>query len=437
MSALPHLTRRDGVFYWRRKVRPLSTTICDLRVSLRTTDRARATILSRVLSAESEPIMAALEQDRITLEEARRYLQHVVKTHVTAEHDLRQDLRFRYGKPPCEIERQIISGIREAWDILADQGIGATISDKVGEEMMAAGRSRAEVAMLRHILDGYFRPLLQSHVGADRRDEEFEKVNGRRINGEREAAQLLQLFIEGKRAAQAALMTPPARALASEVMTGFDPVRVTFAPELQQPDPPRSEVLGTISSMTDPLPVDAPGLANQVPPAQPASRQLDPPIDAVIARMLEFKRHAEDGLEEKTARQYRAFGTLLQRVTGKTDIRTLLQPDVVHFRSTLYKLPRSFGKSKDDHTLLIETILAKAETLPKDEVGFSVGTVNRYVDHASALVAAAKSEGFELHPRLDPGLLRRKEKGRPRDKKRTFTRVELKTLFKHRYWTEP
>jgi len=67
MTALPHLTRRDGVYYWRRKVRPLSTTICDLRVSLRTTDRARATILCRVLSAESEPMMAALEQDRITL----------------------------------------------------------------------------------------------------------------------------------------------------------------------------------------------------------------------------------------------------------------------------------------------------------------------------------------------------------------------------------
>lgn len=122
MPTLPHLTRRDGVFYWRRKVRPLSTTICDLRVSLRTTDRARATILSRVLSAESEPIMAALEQDKITLDEARRYLQHVVKSHVTVEQDLRRDLRFRYGKPPCAMERQIVAGMNESWDILAVKG---------------------------------------------------------------------------------------------------------------------------------------------------------------------------------------------------------------------------------------------------------------------------------------------------------------------------
>ena len=79
MTALPHLTRRDGVYYWRRKIRPQSTSFCDLRVSLRTTDRVRATILSRVLSAESEPMIAALEQDKITLAEARGYLQHVVK----------------------------------------------------------------------------------------------------------------------------------------------------------------------------------------------------------------------------------------------------------------------------------------------------------------------------------------------------------------------
>ena len=437
MSAVPHLTRRAGVFYWRRKVRPLSTKICDLRVSLRTTDRARVTILSRVLSAESEPMMAALELDRITLGEARRYLQHVVKTHVTAAHDLRQDLRFRYGSPPCDIERQIVSGMNEAWDILAEQGIGATISDQVEREMIAAGRSRAEVAMLRLVLDGHYRPMLQSDRGADRRAVEFEMVNGRRISGEREAAQLLELFIEGKRAAKAALATTPARALASEVMTGFDPVRGTFAPEVERTDLTRSEVLGTISSMTDHLPVDAPDFADQVKPTEQVSRQLDPSIDAVIARMLEFKQNAEEGLEEKTARQYQAFGTLLQRVTGKTDIRALLQPDFVHFRSTLYKLPKSFGKSPLDHTLPLETILAKAATLPKDKVGLAVGTVNRYVDHASALVAAAKSEGFELHPRLDPSSLRRKEKVRQRDKKRTFMLNELKRLFAHGYWTDP
>ena len=212
MTALPHLTRRDGVYYWRRKVRPQSTTICEIRVSLRTTDRVRAAILSRVLSAESEPLMADLEQDRITLVEARRYLQRVVKSHVTADHDLRRDLRFRYGQPPCEIERQIVTGITEAWDILAEHGIGATISDEVADQMIAAGRSLQEVAMLRLVLDGHFRPFLQSHVGADRRAAVFEEVNGRRINGPREEAQLLELHIEGMRAARAATATPPARA---------------------------------------------------------------------------------------------------------------------------------------------------------------------------------------------------------------------------------
>lgn len=437
MTALPHLTRRGDVYYWRRKVHPLSTSICDLRVSLRTTNRIRATILSRVLSAESEPIMAALEQDRITLEEARRYLQHVVKSHVTADHDLRQDLRFRYGKPPGEMERQIVAGMNEAWDILADQGIGATISDEVAEEMMAAGRSLHEVAMLRLVLDGHYRPLLHSHVGADRRATEFQKVNGRQINGPRETAQLLELFVEGMRAVKAADATAPARALASEVLTQFDPVRGVFSSEEQRTDAPRPDTAGALPGTVALQPVEVPNPQVQVPMPEPASLQLDPSIDAVIARMLEFKRNAEEGLEDKTARQYEALGTLLQRVTGKTDVRSLMQPDLVHFRSVLFKLPKSFGKSKEDRSLPIETILARAATLPKEDVGFSVGTVNRYVDHASALVAAAKSEGFELHPRLDPSSLRRKEKVRQRDKKRTFMLNELKKLFAHRYWTDP
>lgn len=437
MTALPHLTCREGVYYWRRKVRPQSTRIVDLRVSLRTTDRGRAAILSRVLSAESEPLMASLEQDRITLDEARKYLQHVVRTHVTAEHDLRQDLRFRYGSPPCEMERQITSGMTEAWDILSEQGIGATISDQVEQELIAAGRSRAEVAMLRLILDGHYRPMLQGHIGADRRAAEFEKVTGRGIKGDREAIQLLELFVEGKRAANAAVTTPPARALASDMMDTFDPVSGTFAQGDQQQALPRFPDPVCPTDLPSIQPDDTPAAVHEMLPAEPDAGDLDPSITAVIERMIEFKKHADEGLEEKTARQYRAFGTLLQRVTGKTDVRSLLQADFVKLRCILLKLPKSFGKSPADHTLPMDAILAKTASLPKEKVGLAVGTVNRYVDHASALISAAKAEGFELHPLLDPGLLRRKEKGRARDKKRTATKAELETLFQHRYWTDP
>jgi integrase len=381
--------------------------------------------------------MAALEQDRITLAEARRYLQHVVTSHVTADHDLRRDLRFRYGKPPCEIERQIVAGINEAWNILAEQGIGATISDRVEQEMIAAGRTRAEVAMLRMTLDYHFVPLLRSHVGAHRRAAAFEEVNGRRINGPREEAQLLELHIEGMRAAMAAAAISHARALAAEVLTQFDPVRGAFSSDLERAEAQATEISAVFAPMTAAPPIAAAPPVPEVQPTEPAVSDLDPSITAVIERMIEFKRHADEGLEDKTARQYQAFGTLLQRVIGKTDIRSLLQSDLVKFRATLLKLPKSFGKSPADHTLPMEAILTRAATLPKEKVGLAVSTVNRYIDHASALVTSAKAEGFELNPRLEPGLLRRKEKGRPRDKKRTATKEELETLFQHRYWTDP
>ena len=281
--------------------------------------------------------MAGMEQDRITLSEARQYLQHVVKTHVAAEHDLRQDLRFRYGKPPGEMERQIVAGMNAAWDILAEQGIGATISDEVAEEMIAAGRTRAEVAMLRLILDSHFGPVLRSHVGADRRAAVFEEVNGRRINGPREAAQLLELHIEGMRAARAVTATPPARALAAEVSSQFDPARGVFSLDVELPDAQKPEISAVFAPTTAAPRIAASTPVEEVQPTERAVSDLDPSITAVIERMLEFKRHADEGLEDKTARQYEAFGRLLQRVTGKTDVRTLMQPDLVNFRSVLFK----------------------------------------------------------------------------------------------------
>ena len=151
--------------------------------------------------------------------------------------------------------------------------------------------------------------------------------------------------------------------------------------------------------------------------------------------MIECKRHDDGGFEEKTARQYQAFGALLQRVIAKSDVRGLVQADVVKFRAVLFRLPKSFGKSPSDHTASIEEILAKASTLPKEKVGMAIGTVNRYLDHFSALVNSAKSEGIDIDPKLSPGALRRKERVRQRDKKRTFTRAELRALFQHDFWT--
>lgn len=426
MTALPHLTRRDGVYYWRRKSRRLSTGSIDLRVSLRTTDRSRAITLARVLSADSETIMPALEQSRITLDEAKRYLHHVVRSHTENAADLRRNLRLRYGVPSCDMQDRFAWAKAKSWELLARMGTGAAITETVEEELIAQGRDAGDIQFLGLILEQIIKPGLTSVREAKDRAMEFERVNGRAPASDAEDLQLLELHIEGKRAAQTAIRNTSVEVLAAEVVQEMNPTAPPLPVETAPAPRPPSWQAAVVPLRPEPAAILA------VAPTVPS---LDPSISAVIDRMIECKRHDDGGFEEKTARQYQAFGALLQRVIGKADVTDLVQADVVKFRAALFRLPKSFGKSPTDHIAPIEEILAKAAILPKEKVGMAVGTINRYIDQFSALVNSGKSEGLDIDPKLAPGSLRRKERVRQRDKKRTFTRAELQTLFQHAFWT--
>ena len=431
MTALPHLTRRDGVYYWRRKSRRLSTGSIDLRVSLRTTDRSRAITLARMLSADSETIMPALEQSRITLDEAKRYLHHVVRSHTENAADLRRNLRLRYGVPSCDMQDRFAWAKAKAWELLARMGTGASITERVEQELIAQGRSADDIRILELVLEQIIKPSLTSDREAVDRAMEFEQVNGRVPASDAEDLQLLELHIEGKRAAQTAIRNTSVELLAAEVVLDMNP---TAPPRPNETVPVPRPLTWPADALPLRLePATIPAVASSVPEEVPT---LDPSISAVIDRMNECKRHDDGGFEDKTARQYQAFGALLQRVIGKADVRDLVQADVVKFRAVLFRLPKSFGKSPKDHTAPIEEILEKAAALPKEKVGMAIATVNRYLDHFSALVNSAKAEGLDVDPKLSPGTLRRKERVRQRDKKRTFTRAELQTLFRHAFWTD-
>ncbi|MES2846124.1 MAG: hypothetical protein V4747_13930 [Pseudomonadota bacterium] len=166
MTALPHLTRRDGVYYWRRKSRRLSTGSIDLRVSLRTTDRSRAITLARVLSAYSETIMPALEQSRITLDEAKRYLHHVVRSHTENAADLRRNLRLRYSVPSCDMQDRFAWAKAKSWELLARIGTGASITERVEQELIAQGRSADDIRILGLVLEQIIKPSLTSESEA-------------------------------------------------------------------------------------------------------------------------------------------------------------------------------------------------------------------------------------------------------------------------------
>lgn len=419
MHVCPHLSRRGDVWYWRRKTRRFSTGSLDFHLSLRTTNRARALILARRVTAESEIIMEAVCNDHLNPREARAYLTHVIEDEL-ARLD-RYQTRAKMTKEDCFFAdpEEVHWGDQLALKLVAEQGIHARVTKKIELKLIEDGVCWTSIPILEFCLQVLLYNL-QSETTVASRAALFKKITGRDTLGETERLQLLQLEIEGRAAANAQPRAPAARAMAAEVLKDVSARSVWIVPETAAPAPVET-------------------LANRAEPPVVASScedfKLDTSILAVVNRMIEIKQADDVGLEQKTANQYLSFAALFVRATGKSDIRTVTQADVANFRTTLCKLPKSFGKTPSDKTRPLADILASAAEMPPEKVGLSTGTINRYIDHVSATVNAAKSEGIEISDKLNPSALRRKETRRARDKKRTFTVDELKKLFSHPFWS--
>jgi integrase len=163
------------------------------------------------------------------------------------------------------------------------------------------------------------------------------------------------------------------------------------------------------------------------------TNDLDPSLMAVVKRMNEMKR--DEGIEEKTLRQYESFVSLFSTLTGISDVRSIRQTDATAFRAALYKLPKSWGKSPADRNATREEIMARAASLPPEKVGLAVGTINRHLEHLGQIVEWASDEGIAVDVKLKPEKLRRKDNVRDCDKKEAFTEAQLRTMFKSPVWT--
>lgn len=454
MTALPHLTRRGDVFYWRRKTRRLSTGIIDILVSLRTTNRSIAIKIARRLSHVSEEILDAIVEQRITAEEARSFLRRIVI-------DETAKLQRQYLQSRLDPRNQDTSGDerhdwahKAAWSLLSDQGINAVLKDTNRGAFEASGRDLLDLDTLETTLE-MLRKELQSEAHANRRATLFEESVGRRPIGAAERLEILQLFIAGKNAAHANFDPSAPSRLAEQVASEVDPVKIAYqtiettgtdqeaVPGLMPEDSTKTSVQ-PVSTQADVAPKDAEAhLSDATPshvhPPEPAEPE-DPgstTFDAVLERMLNMRRNGDRPISKKTATQYRTFAELLKMVTGKTDVRHLKQANLARMVEVLLALPKSYGKRPTDATKPIDDVLEEARALPKTQVGMSPGTVNRYIVHFAALINAAKDQGIEITEEFRFSSLRRREVMRAIDKKRTFKTAELKEFFQHRYWTDP
>ncbi|MBU2935011.1 MULTISPECIES: site-specific integrase [Pacificibacter] len=370
----PHLSKRGNVYQWRRRFRRFSTGIVDIKLSLGTTDLRCAHILSRRISAESDIVMEQLTHQQITPEMARRWLASVI----TKEREKIEKLKLLHrfdSRDPADDNRHD-QATADAWAQVNADGLHGATSDQ---------------PLVSLNLD-IIRDDLSSEARQNIIQRDFKALTGHPRLSAFDRAKLISLLIAGKSAA----WNRHEDALA-DIDTAADDLW-DGASHLLASEP------------------ESPAAPLQLAPAPEVDTDtLDPDMMAVVSRMNEMKR--SEGIEEKTLRQYVSFVGLFTTLTGISDVRLIRQTDATAFRAATR-----------------EEIMARAEKLPPEKVGLSVGTINRHLEHLGQIVEWASDEGIAVNPNLKPRKLRRKDTVRDCDKKQAFTEAELRRLFKTPVW---
>ena len=397
MLAQNHLSQRGSVYQWRRRVRSQSTGIIDIKLSLGTTDRRVAAILARKISAESDHLMDQINSNSITPAEARAWLGEVIRRERQKIEKLQMLRRIESDDPADDTRHD--EAMRDAWQHLAQAGLNGRIPDGTQDLV------RSNIEILRQDLTSESRRKIVAR--------DFRNLTGRERVSALELMTLLTLLISGKKAAWA------------EYDTALQPIE-TLADEIARQGP--SALIGS-----EPSPARPPETVLVAPPSENPLAAEDPTISAVIERMIALK--CEDGIEGKTLQQYRSFGKLFTLLTGISDIRNVRQSHASSFRASLKRLPKSWGKSPADHTATREEVMARAAALRPDQVGLSVGTINRHLEHLRQIVASAAEDGIPVDPKLNPTKLRLRDPVRDSDKRDAFTSTQLERIFRGPVWS--
>ena len=265
---------------------------------------------------------------------------------------------------------------------------------------------------------------MRSDARMNRIASEFGALTGREERPSAfELAQLRQLLIEGRVAAHAqreaavGVEAGIAQSLAEKIICDFiasghegpsaglgvAPLGSAVIHERQpvtQAAPVASQPASSVAAFA------APALA--IPVAAEEAENYDPSILATVgrlneARLVQRRREAgTDQVPEHMENSRLATANLFIGITGLADVRHIRQTHVSRFQGAMHKLPKSWGKSRKEKAMPMAALLKKAESLPPDEVGLSVSTINRHLDVLRQILGRAEEDGIDLDPKLQP-----------------------------------
>lgn len=460
MATIQHVYKRGSVYWWRRRL-PLGTGIhawVRLEISLHTKELERARVVAPEVTLASHRLLPSLRHKMISPEDAKKILIQAAK-----QHSFHLDAVMAAGSGAgVDAASKRSTEIRTGWAfrLFAAQGISARVGPDEEREMRAAGLDDVMIQGVRETMaflstNGFgqigrrqLEAILKDHniAPAEAHILQAEQLclrgmsaallnTERRWSGVRpDDIALLNAALAGETAASPVSHAAPPQAMSQQ--TSLAPFATRTVPSFSQPITPREKV---------PVPVRS--MAVAVPPVETEEEfNLDDEDETELELHDSDKGLVEivqQAAEERVAtkewrpdmiKQHVSIARLFVRFVGHDQPARLRQRNISEFRSMLFKLPKSHGKSPNDHIMPLSELLARATTLPPEKVGLSPTTINRYMTQMGNIVDICKHAGFPFGNFEGVSGLRTKRKGDVRGERGRFSTEELQTIFSLPVW---
>lgn len=355
MAGIQHVYPRGHIFWWRR-IHPLfDGTKVDIRISLRTSDRAAARDRGASLTAERGEVIAMLEE-RIHEPDARP----------TAT-ELKEIGKAAYERLLAETcDKQRASPLHRA----SHSAFNLAYVDFYQLQLEADGKL--------DLIDPSLTRRLEQQGWTE---ERIERVRMLCIHHKSNQPAIKPITIDRY---IERLGYQPQKAIRSMVERV---VRVAYRDACIEAEKALHEELGVAQAPPSP-----PQFQQAPSPAAPNSNsKSNRPDDNIstIAKLAAADRVADEKWGAKLGRQALSTGRLFELLIGEKPFSKYQQNDLSDFKRKLRKIPRRYDltseKSRSD--------ILKAVGSENDAGGLQSGTINRHIVTLNSLIAWAKSDG--------------------------------------------
>ncbi|EEX09671.1 putative phage integrase family protein [Ruegeria lacuscaerulensis ITI-1157] len=472
MHGTLYLTRRRGIYFFRRRVPKLSTCLPPVMVSLGTTDRNSAhrscvqltAHMDRMLEKNAHLTLPEVDAPAFFKAELRAYLDELRNARMIERMDgsLTAE-RARHHRLEAFVLRSLVEdGLRE------EMPTERLLQLPIDERPIAA---RIQATKFREFISPAFNQSVQERAAQLKRPEHLSQ---------HEKLRLRWAAVEARMAAHDAVQTVPlhsssaARSAAAAMLQTL--VDGTDRPTHPTPAEDALGNSGTTQSTEESSVVPGTSGSRQAEPRQLAAPVLTPGVplikgritaDSIAQQRDQALQQPEEALfsgEAKDARVERVYGndlfgvavrmtrkkkcnaetknqhlksvTLFDYITGIQLVTDIRPHHLEIFANAMAKMmPKHYWKSPRQRALTFKELLDDAKTIPDDKIGLEAGTIERHLTTIKSVVEHAEYEGTPVFRTPKVANLVPEDDRTDAEKTAVFTVPDVRRLFAHPLWT--